>query len=127
VEDFMDTILALHRVLSNTAVLFFLAMGLWGVYRAVRKQGVDASYLGAMIIGEGVFVAQAVLGTIMWIAGDRPGRTIHLLYGVFAIVALPGLFAYLKGDDSNQAQWYYAVATLFLFGVALRAIGTGAG
>lgn len=123
----METISALHGVLSNTAWLFFLVLGIWGVFRALRRNGVDASYLGALVIGEGIFVVQAVLGAILWFAGERPGRGVHLLYGVFALVALPGLFAYLKGDDSNQAQWYYAVATLFLFGVAFRAIGTGAG
>jgi hypothetical protein len=37
---------------------------------------------------------------------------------------MPGAFAYVRGDDSNNTQWLYALLTLFLFGVALRAIGT---
>ena len=122
----MSTIVELHRVLSNTTVLFFLLIGLWGLVRAIRKHGVNGSYLGAMVIAELLFVLQALLGTILLIGDARPGRIVHLIYGTFALVALPGLFAYLKGDDSNQAQWYYATAALFLFGVALRAIGTGA-
>ncbi len=121
----METIVEIHRVLSNTIVLFFLLLGLWGLFRAIRKNGVEGSYLGAMVIGEILFILQALLGVILVIGGAMPGRTIHFLYGVFALVALPGLFAYLRGDDSNQSQWYYAIATLFLFGVSLRAIGTG--
>lgn len=121
----METIVQLHGVLSNTTWLFFMLLGVWGLFRAFRKGTVNSSYLGAMVIGEGLFVLQAILGVILLISGERPGRTVHLLYGVFAIVALPGLFAYIKGDDSNQAQWYYAILTLFLFGVSLRAIGTG--
>jgi heme A synthase len=122
----MDTILEIHRVLSNTIVLFFLLLGLWGLVRAIRKMGVNSSYLGAMVIAELLFVTQAVLGLILVLDGARPGRGVHFIYGAFALVALPGLFAYLRGDDSNQAQWYYAIGILFLFGVSLRAIGTGA-
>ena len=120
----MEIVLTIHGVVSNTTLLFFLLLGLWGVFRAFRKRGVDGSYWGALIIGEGLFILQAVLGLVLWLDGGRPGRTVHLLYGVFALVALPGLFAYLKGDDSNQAQWYYGLLSLFLCGVASRAIGT---
>jgi hypothetical protein len=122
----MSFIFDLHSVLSQTTMLFFLILGVWGIFRAIRKNMVDGSYMGALVIGEVLFVLQAVLGLILWLGGGRPGRTVHILYGVFALVALPGLFAYLKGDDSNQAQWYYAILTFFLFGVALRAISVAA-
>ncbi len=114
----------IHGVLAQSTMLFFLLVGLWGLIRAFRNRPVDGSYLGALVIGEGLFLLQAILGTILFVTGERPGRTVHILYGVFALVALPGLFAYTKGDDSNQAQWYYAILTLFLFGVTTRAIGT---
>jgi phosphatidylglycerophosphate synthase len=122
----MDVVFNLHRVLSNTTWLFFLLVGIWGMYRAIREYGVDGSYLGAMAVGEILFIVQAILGVILLIGSSAPGRSVHVLYGVFAIVAMPGLFAYLRGDDSNNSQWAYALMTLFLFGVALRAIGTGA-
>lgn len=123
----MSFLVQIHGVVSNSAVLFFLLLGLWGLFRAIRKNGVDGSYLGALVIGELIFVAQALIGIILAIGGGVPGRGIvHYIYGAFALVALPGLFAFTRGDDSNTAQWYYALATLFLFGVAARAIGTGA-
>ncbi|UCG25161.1 MAG: hypothetical protein JSW55_03960 [Chloroflexota bacterium] len=122
----METIVQIHGVISNTSVLFFLLLGIWGLIRAIRKNGVDGSYFGALVIGELIFVLQAGLGIILALGGGAPGRGIvHYIYGAFALVALPGLFAYTRGDDSNQAQWYYALLTLFLFGVALRAIDTG--
>lgn len=121
----METVFNFHRVLSNTIWLFFLLVGLWGMYRAIRGYTVDGSYLGAMAVGEILFVVQAILGVILLLGSGSAGRTVHYLYGVFALVALPGLFAYLRGDDSNNSQWAYAIMTLFLFGVALRLIGTG--
>jgi hypothetical protein len=126
VREHMSTVIAIHGVVSNSAYLFFLLLGLWGVFRYFRKRGVDGSYMGALVIGELIFVVQAVLGIILAVGGGTPGRgAFHYLYGAFAVVALPGLFAYLKGDDSNLAQLYYAIAALFLFGIALRAISTG--
>lgn len=120
------SLVEIHGAISWTTVIFFGLMGVWGLIRAVRRYRVDGSFMGAMVIGEGLFIAQALLGLILVLTGARPGRTVHFLYGIFALVALPGLFAYLRGEDDNQAQWYYAIATLFLAGVAIRAIGTGA-
>lgn len=124
----MTTLIAIHGALANTAWLFFLIIGLWGLVRAIRGQGVNGNYLGAAFIGQLIFVAQAVMGAILWIGGgatsiQRP--SIHLLYGVFALVFLPFIYlSVLRGDDTNRAQWVLAFTTLFLFGIALRGITT---
>ena len=122
----MDFIGELHRIVSLSTVIFLGFLGIWGFVRSVRNNSVDGSYMGALVIGELLLITQALLGLILVIDGARPGRTVHFIYGAFALVALPGLFAYLKGDDTNTSQWYFAIATLFLAGVAVRAIGTGA-
>lgn len=124
----MTTIVAIHGALSNTAWLYFLFIGLWGLYRAIRGQSVNGSYLGAAFIGQAIFVIQSILGALLWIGGysgnmQRPG--IHALYGIFALVFLPFVYlSVLRGDDTNRAQWVLAFTTLFLFGIALRSIST---
>jgi hypothetical protein len=124
----MAIIFSLHGALSNTAWLFFLIIGLWGLFRAIRGQAVNGNYLGAAFIGQMLFVVQAILGTLLWIGGNstniqRP--SIHLLYGAFALVFLPFIYmSVLRGDDTNRAQWVLAFTTLFLFGIALRGIST---
>ena len=124
----MSTLVNIHHALSNTAWLFFLILGLWGLFRAIRGQSVNANYLGAAFIGQLIFVAQAVMGGILWLGGGsaqiaRP--EIHLLYGVFALIFLPFIYvSVLRGDDTNRAQWVLAFTTLFLFGIALRSINT---
>ena len=47
----MNTLLAFHGALSNTAWLFFLIIGLWGLIRGIRGQSVNGNYLGAAFIG----------------------------------------------------------------------------
>ncbi|NET73982.1 MAG: hypothetical protein F6K62_24510 [Sphaerospermopsis sp. SIO1G2] len=127
----MNLLSVIHEGVSNTSWMFFLAVGIWGTVRAVRGQSIDGSYLGALAIGELIFVAQAVVGGIMWLnIGSgvlvRPG--IHLLYGVFALLFLPFVYyAVLRGDDSNRGQWVMAFCCLFMFGIAIRAITTAVG
>ena len=124
----MDTVLLIHRGLANTVWLYFLIVGIWGLVRAVQAQGVDGSYIGALVISEVLVIVQAVLGTVLWLANydanmGRPG--IHLLYGVFGVIFLPFVYmVMLRGDTSNRGQWVLSFATLFLFGIALRAINT---
>ena len=125
----MDIILTLHSRLSNTVWLFFLLLGLWGLFRAVRGQGINGSYLGAIVIGQLLFVVQVILGAILWAAGFLSGLArpeIHVLYGGFVLVFLPFVyFVLLRGDDSNRGQWVLGLVNLFLFGIALRLITTG--
>lgn len=126
----MAVIQSIHGALSNTAWLFFLIIGVWGLFRAIRGQAVNGNYLGAAFIGQLIFVVQTILGASLWIGGysgeiQRPA--IHLLYGAFALVFLPFIYlSVLRGDDTNRAQWVLAFTTLFLFGIALRAISTAA-
>jgi hypothetical protein len=84
-----------HRLLANSIWLFFLLLGLWGLIRSFRQQPVDGSYFGALVIGELIFLLQGLLGAILYFTGARPARDWqHILYGIFALVFLPGLFTY---------------------------------
>lgn len=121
----MSVIFELHRVLSNTIWMFYLLIALWGLLRAIRGMSVDGSYFGAIAVIQIVLILQGILGGMLYLSGGRPDRQlVHYLYAAFGIVFLPGLFAYLRGDDSNRAQWIYALAALFMFGVILRITGT---
>lgn len=121
----MDAITEIHTLLSRTIWMFFLALGLWGGFRAVRGQGVDGGYIGAMAIGQILFLVQFILGLLLYLSGSRVADTgIHILYGVFALVFLPFIYGSIRGDDSNRAQWVFCFCTLFLFGITLRAIET---
>jgi hypothetical protein len=91
---------------------------------------VDGGYLGALVIGQLLYLSQGIMGVILWVGGrlslvSRP--EMHVIYGAFATVFMPFVYlVWLKGDDSNRAQWVLSLTSLFLFGIALRAIGTAA-
>ena len=45
------TLLALHRQLANTGVLYMFACGVWGLAMTWRKRPMDANYRGILAIG----------------------------------------------------------------------------
>lgn len=117
-----------HARLANTVVLYMLLVSLWGFWRFFRKQGVDSSYWGGLVIAAILPLVQGLVGVMMLLAGLTPGRGLmHILYGVVAVITIPGVYFYTHGTDDRPALLLYATATLFLAGIALRAMVTGGG
>ncbi|HUF40291.1 MAG TPA: hypothetical protein VMN57_17345 [Anaerolineales bacterium] len=119
------TVSEIHDALANTALYYFILLAAWGSFRFLRKQGVDSSFWGALVIAEILLAVQFLLGGYMWVIGLRPARNVHLLYGLVSLLALPGMFMYTKGRSERPEMLMYAVICLVLVGVLLRAIFTG--
>ncbi|MFQ5854251.1 MAG: hypothetical protein ACE5LU_01205 [Anaerolineae bacterium] len=119
------SLVELHAGLANTARLFALVVGLWALLNYVRRQGISPSYWGTLVIGELVLVAQALIGVVMYFQGGRPPGIVHFLYGVLVLLIWPGVYAYTQGRDTRREALIYGLASLFLFGLAWRAINTG--
>ncbi|MBK9941291.1 MAG: hypothetical protein U0Z44_15660 [Kouleothrix sp.] len=122
----MATITLLHARLLVTILLFFGALAIWGFVSYLRGAGVEGSYKGALAIGELLVLAEFILGVILFVSGARPYRpSIHILYGIVAILTVPGTFAYTRGRDGRWELLIYVTVCLFLCGIALRALTTG--
>ena len=118
--------LQLHTRLGNVTIpSFILVIALWALLNFARKQGLSPSYWGALVVGEVLLAVQGFLGLLIYLQGNRPPRVVHYLYGVFILLVWPGLFAYTQGQDTRREALLYGLVSLFLFGVSLRAIGTG--
>jgi hypothetical protein len=116
----------LHARLLITILLFFGVLTIWGLVGYLRGQAISGSYKGALAIGELLMLAQFLIGVLLLIGGAQPFRlSIHILYGIVAIVTLPATFAYTRGRDDRWEQLIYVVVCLFLCGIALRALSTG--
>jgi heme A synthase len=114
-----------HGAFSNTVLYYFILLAAWGTLRFLRKQGVDSAFWGALVIAEGLLVLQVLLGGYMWLIGLRPARNVHLLYGFFSLLAIPGMFMYTQGRSERPEMLMYSVIALVMIGVLLRAIFTG--
>jgi heme A synthase len=123
----MDTIVVIHAGFANTVWLYLLILGIWSLWRAIRGQGVSGNFLGALVIGQIMIFIQAGLGALLYLNGYGEFLTepaIHILYAAFSLVFLPFVFLYwLRGDDSNRAQWVLTFAVLFQFGTIFYRFG----
>ena len=120
------TLIGFHGSLGYTAMYYTIILALWGIWRYIRKLGVDGGYWGALVIAEILYILQASLGAFLWISGigNLAGHGIHILYGVVSVLVVPGVFVYTHGDDKRRASLIYGLFSLFLIGIILRAIAT---
>ena len=120
------SLVEIHGRLATSILLFIFALALWGLLRYFRKQGVDGSYWGALVIGEVLILAQGALGIFLWFSTLRPERGgFHVLYGVVSAITIPAAYAFTKGRDERREMLIYGVTMLFLAGIAIRAMTTG--
>jgi hypothetical protein len=113
-----------HGRLAWAALLYFVAISIWGFIRFFRKQGIDSSFWGALAIGEVLLLVQSGLGLYLWLIDLRPERSVHILYGVVSLLIIPGVYAYTRGRDDRPEGLVYAALGLFTAGLILRAITT---
>ncbi len=119
------TVIDVHGRLANTALLYAIVLCVWGLWRFFRKQDIDSSYWGALVIAEVLFLSQIALGLYLWLSGiGRLGGAVHVLYGVVSVLVLPGIYLYTRGDEKRRAGLIYGLGFLFLVGIIIRAMMT---
>jgi heme A synthase len=117
-------VVELHQTFARMLVLYYAIVGLWGLFLAVRKSGLSPSYRGALVIGVGLGVLQALLGIGLLVTGLRPADNLHFLYGATVILTLPLVMSYIV-DKRVSRPLAFGLASLFMAGLAIRAITTG--
>lgn len=117
----------LHCRIALSTLFFAFALGTWGVLNFILVRGVTSNYLGALVIGEILLLAEGILGLILVVTGGWPADGLHFLYGVTIAIAWPGVYAYTHAGTSRREMGIYAIVSFFMFGLAIRAMMTGAG
>jgi hypothetical protein len=113
-----------HSGLSNAALIYFAILAVWGLVRFARRQGVGSSYWGALVIAELLILALGTLGAVLWYSGLRPGRGIHILYGLTSALTIPAVYVFTKGREDRSEMLIYGVVALVTVALILRAMVT---
>jgi hypothetical protein len=117
-------VLGLHQTIAQTIVLYYAVVGAWGVVLAVRKAELNAAFRGALAIGIGLGVVQAIVGLVLLAMGLRPADNLHFLYGASVILTVPLVASYVV-DKKFSRPLAYGLAFIFMAGLGLRAFATG--
>lgn len=114
----MTTLAALHRYLATVLLIFALLLAVWGTFLYFRNQRVSGGFRSSYLIMTGVTVLQGLLGLGVLLLGGSPREGIlHMVYGAFAVLFLPGAYLYSHGGSQRRetvimagACWIVAIA-----------------
>ncbi|MCA1648595.1 MAG: hypothetical protein LC797_25080 [Chloroflexi bacterium] len=116
--------LGLHQLIAQALMLYYAVVGLWGVILGIRKNEMSSAYRGALTIGVVTAVVQAGVGVALLVSGRQPGSDLHFLYGVTVILTLPLVASYIANKKFSRVL-AFGLASLFMAGLAYRAMTTG--
>ena len=120
----MDVVLSIHGRLALVLVLYFTAVGLWGIWLGIRNIAPSGSFRGAIVIAEVAAVAQGALGLLTLFFLRGPAEGLHILYGFALVLAMPLAATLMEGRTARGQSMALGFAALFTAGLAIRGMTT---
>jgi hypothetical protein len=120
----LDLLLSLHGRLATVLVLYYVAVGIWGLALGVRKSGPSANFRGAVVIATIASIAQGIFGVSVLLFMRGPRDALHVLYGFALVVAMPLAWSIVRDRQPRGQSVALGFAALFTAGLAIRGITT---
>ena len=121
-----DLLTTLHRVSATALLLFALVLAVWGTYLYFRRAAVTGGFRSTFLIMVGLTALQGLFGVLLLLTGRRPAEwPLHIVYGIFAVLFLPGVFFYAQGGTKRREAVFLAGAAWIVAIAYFRGIATG--
>ena len=122
-----DLVLFLHARLALAEALFAFLLAVWGSYQYFRFKAISGGFRSAYLLLCGLTAVQGLLGLGNLLLGTHLHNSLHLVYGIFAVVFLPGLYFYsVSGRASKAREAAFLAAACWIVLVAfVRGFMTG--
>src|SRR5260370_1156758 len=105
-------------VVADSAALGLRAGGTYAISTRIPAAGND-------LIMAGLTAVQGLAGLAVFALGHPPGRILHVVYGIFAVIFLPGAYLYAQGGSKRREAVILAGAAWIVAIAYLRGISTG--
>jgi len=122
----LSALLFLHNGLFRAGLLLTVIIGIWGLVMYFRKLPPGGGFRSTLVLTEVLFILQGLIGVGMFLGGRRPHDSLHWLYGVLLVLLLPIAATYVGGRGPRREALVYGIAGLFMAGLTIRALTTGA-
>lgn len=116
---------SLHGFGARVLLAYAVALAIWGTYRYFRNQELGGGFRSSYLIMAGLTAAQGLLGLATFLSGQRPTELLHIVYGIFAVIFLPGAYLYAQGGSRRREAVILAGAAWIVSIAYLRGIATG--
>lgn len=97
----------LHERFAVALILYAGLLGIWGGFQFFRSRDVSAGFRSSYLLMIGLLALQGLLGVVLLIGHRQPHEwPLHVVYGIFAIVFLPGVYFYAaRGSRLREAAF----------------------
>jgi hypothetical protein len=115
----------LHTFGARALVAFAVLLGVWGAYGYFRHAEVSGGFRSSYLIMAGLTAVQGLVGLGLFVAGQRPTNLLHIVYGIFAVLFLPGAYLWAQGGSKRREAVILAAAAWIAAIAYFRGISTG--
>lgn len=119
------TLGSLHGYAARVLLIYAVLLGIWGAYRYFRNQELSGGFRASFLIMAGLTAIQGLIGLATFLLGARPTDLLHIVYGIFAVIFLPGAYLYGQGGTRRREAVILAGAAWVVSIAYLRGIATG--
>jgi len=115
-----------HAYTARVLLLFAILLALWGTFYYFRNEKLSGGFRASFLLLAGVTAVQGLLGLGALIGGGSPKEGIlHMVYGAFATLFLPGAYIYSRGGTDRRETLVLAGAAWIVTIAYFRGIATG--
>ena len=120
-----DAFVFLHTFGARALVAFAVVLGIWGAYGYFRHAQVSGGFRSSYLLMAGLTSLQGLFGLGLFVLGNRPHTLLHLVYGIFAVLFLPGAYLWAHGGSKRREAIILAAAAWIVAVAYFRGIATG--
>lgn len=107
-------------------LIYAVALGVWGAFNYFGNRRVSGGFRASFLIMAGLTVVQGLLGAGALATGGSPREGIlHMVYGAFAVLFLPGAYLYSHGGTERREALILAGAAWIVAIAYFRGMATG--
>ena len=125
----MDFLVDFHNILFSMQTLYSMLIGIYAAWLGAQGNPLSGNFFGTVAVYAILNIVILVIGIILLSAGytiEAGGRiVIYMLYMVFLIVILPGIFSIMRGRDDKSAATIFGASAIFNAAVSYSMFGRG--
>ena len=120
-----DSLVFLHTLGARALIAFAVLLGIWGTYGYFRHASVSGGFRSSYLLMAGLTALQGLAGLSLFVLGHPPARLLHIVYGIFAVLFLPGAYVWAHGGSKRREAVILAGAAWVVAIAYFRGISTG--
>ncbi len=120
-----DALVFVHQLGARALVAFSVVLGIWGAYLYFRREALTGGFRSSFLLMAGLTAVQGLAGLAVFITAQHPRELLHVVYGAFAVLFLPGVYLYAQNGTKRREALFLAGASWIVAIAYLRGFATG--